>query len=1199
MCNLSICMHLESGAHFGPYEIVAPIGEGGMGRIFRARDTRLGRAVALKILSTEMLNDLERKQWLLKEARAASALNHPNIVILYDIANHAGIDFLVLEHVDGKTLKELIPANGLSFDEVSRYGAQIALGLAAAHRAGVVHSDIKPSNIMITPESQVKILDFGIAKLVRTAGVGPQNETVTYLEETPAGRIIGTIAYMSPEQTRGEVLDWRTDIFSLGSVLYEAATGRLPFQGASALSLMHEIASVTPRAPSSIRTDLPAEFDLIIERALAKDKAQRYGSAAELADAFDALRGPAATPFASVIEDEPAPVVGREQEIHRLERLLELAVRSSGKIALLSGEPGIGKTALARSFLYSMQRRYPDLLVGRGACVEQYGTGEAYLPFLEALRTLLTGRRRERLVALLRRHAPTWCLQFPSIFSGAALDQLRQEAIGANKERMLREFGDALREIAAEFPIVLLLEDLHWSDSSSIDLIRHLGQHVREQQLLVLGTVRPEEQEAGYQLFKNCKRELQGQLACEEIQLAALEPEHIATYLARHFSPNDFPPDFAEMIHHKTEGHPLFTTGIFQLLVERGDAVKRDQVWRLARPLSEMDLAVPESVRGMIAKKLEMLDEDDRRVLQYASVQGDQFLSAVLVPMLKIDELALEERLARLERHHSLIQTLGEDELPDGSLAIRYRFAHALYQNYLYTNLLNKRRTLLHREAGEILLQCYGRESARVAVALATHFERGRDLPRAVQYLIQAGDNAVALYAHAQAIQHYSRALELTERLAEVAPWEMRTALYKKRGDASLSIGSAMEAATDFQELRDLARAHGHAEWECRGLILLANVHNYKRDPERMELCATQALAIASSIEHRELWAEAVAQVAMSRMVIGRLVEARELFEQSISEARPLRHVPALLQSLTYSGLNHFFRSRYADAERADIEASRIAAESGNGFYLALSLMYLGFSRANLGRLSEALATLNDTLEMARRNGNQIVLARAPNAIGWIHREMGNLREAIGYNEACVETARQARAQEAESNALINLIYDYTLTGQSARAVDAMRLVDSLFDRELWNRWRFFDIRNQAAAAEYWLTTGKPDRAEEHGHRLLANAERYGVPKYVATAHRILGEIASARGDTNAAEQALTRSLEPFTRNPAPLVEWRNHATFGRVLLLARRPAAARESFRRAAKVVQQISANITEVELRSGFLRQPAVRQIFSEASV
>jgi tetratricopeptide (TPR) repeat protein len=1199
MYNLFIFMYLESGTRFGPYEIVAPIGEGGMGRIFRARDTRLGRAVALKILSPEKLNNLERKRWLLKEARAVSALNHPNIVILYDIASHAGIDFLVLEYVEGKTLKELIPTNGLSFDEVSRYGAQIATGLAAAHRAGVVHGDMKSANIMITPEAQVKILDFGIARLEHAAGVSSQSETVTSLEETPAGRIIGTIAYMSPEQTRGEVLDWRTDIFSLGSVLYEAATGRLPFQGASALSLMHKIASEPAQAASSIRADLPPVFDLIIERALDKDKAQRYGSAAELADALDALRAPAATPFASVIEDEPAPVVGREQEIRRLEGLLELAVRGSGKIALLSGEPGIGKTALARLFLYSIYRRYPDLLVGRGACVEQYGTGEAYLPFLEALRTLLTGRRRDRLVAILRRHAPTWCLQFPSIFSGAALDQLRHEAIGASKERMLREFGDALREIAAEFPIVLLLEDLHWSDSSSIDLIRHLGQHIREQRLLVLGTVRPEEQEAGYQLFKNCKRELQGQLACEEIQLAALEPEHIARYLARHFSPNDFPPDFAAMIHHKTEGHPLFTTGIFQLLVERGDAVKRDQVWRLARPLSEMDLAVPESVRGMIAKKLEMLEKEDRRVLQYASVQGDQFLSAVLVPMLKIDELALEECLARLERVHSLIQTLGEDELPDGSLAIRYRFAHVLYQNHLYTNLLSKRRTLLHREAGEILVQCYGRETARIAMALARHFERGRDLPRAVQYLIQAGDNAVALYAHAQAIEHYSRALELTEKLAEVPPWETRTALYKKRGDALLSIGCAMEAATDFQKLCDLAHAAGHAEWECRGLILLANVHNYKRDPESMEHSATQALAMASSIEHRELRAEAVGQVAMSRMVIGRLVEAHELFEQSISAARPLRHVPALLQSLTFSGVNHFFRSRYADAESAEIEASRIAAESDNGFYLALSLMYLGFSRANLGRLSEALATLNEALEIARRNGNQIVLARAPNAIGWIYREIGNLQDAIGYNEACVETARQARAQEAESNALINLIYDYMLTGQSARALDTMGQVETLFDRELWNRWRFFDIRNQAAAAEYWLATGKLDRAEEHGQRLLANAVRYGVPKYLATAHRILGEIASARGDANAAEEALARSLEPFTTNPAPLGEWKNHAAFGRVLLLSRRPAAAHESFRRAADVVQRISGNITDSELRSGFLRQPAVRQIFMEASV
>jgi tetratricopeptide (TPR) repeat protein len=340
-------------------------------------------------------------------------------------------------------------------------------------------------------------------------------------------------------------------------------------------------------------------------------------------------------------------------------------------------------------------------------------------------------------------------------------------------------------------------------------------------------------------------------------------------------------------------------------------------------------------------------------------------------------------------------------------------------------------------------------------------------------------------------------------------------------------------------------------------------------------------------------------QVANSRMVIGRVAEAHALFAQSVSVAQSLAHTPALLMSLTYGGVAHFFQSRYAEAEAAETEASRIAAQSRNAFYLALSQMYLGFTRANAGRISDALRALNEALDMARRNGNQIVLSRAPNAAGWIHREMGNLREAIEYNEACVETARQAGANEAQSHALINLVHDYTLAGEPAKALAAIERVDSLFDRELWNRWRFFDIRHQAAAAEYWFAARNLDRAGEHARLLLTNAKRYGVPKYIAIAHRLLGEIAARWGNFNDAEQELAYSLEPFAANPAPLVEWRNHAALGRVLLHAGgRNAAAREAFSRAAGVLHQISANITDPALRSVFLDVPEVRQVISEAS-
>lgn len=252
---------LPLGFQLGPYLVEAPIGAGGMGEVFQATDHRLHRTVAIKVLSAEKFSDPEHKRRFLQEARIVSAVNHPNIVILYDIASYRGIDFLVLEYVRGKNLQELIVPTGLPFGEVTQYGIQAARALAAAHHAGVVHRDIKPANIMITPESQVKILDFGVAKLADASEVlkraHPPGDTETQMPDTTPGVILGTITFMSPEQTRGEPLDGRSDVFSLGSVLYLAATGRPPFSGASALSIMHAIRNSQPARPE-YSADRPA-----------------------------------------------------------------------------------------------------------------------------------------------------------------------------------------------------------------------------------------------------------------------------------------------------------------------------------------------------------------------------------------------------------------------------------------------------------------------------------------------------------------------------------------------------------------------------------------------------------------------------------------------------------------------------------------------------------------------------------------------------------------------------------------------------------------------------------------------------------------------------------------------------------------------------------------------------------------------------
>jgi Tol biopolymer transport system component len=274
------------GAQLGPYQIEASLGVGGMGQVFRARDTRLGRTVAIKVLPHDKITDSDRKKRFLQEARAASALNHPNIVTLHDIASDNGIDYLVMEHVSGRSLDKVITPKGLPLTEVIGYATQIASALAAAHAAGIVHRDIKPANVMVTPESQVKILDFGLAKL---AEPGAGAETLT-----EAGTVVGTVAYMSPEQASARPLDHRTDIFSLGVVLYEMLAGVRPFHGKSHVETMNAIIN----SPAPPLDQSPALQD-VLDKALAKDPKERYQHAGDLA--IDLRRA----------QRVPAPVIAR------------------------------------------------------------------------------------------------------------------------------------------------------------------------------------------------------------------------------------------------------------------------------------------------------------------------------------------------------------------------------------------------------------------------------------------------------------------------------------------------------------------------------------------------------------------------------------------------------------------------------------------------------------------------------------------------------------------------------------------------------------------------------------------------------------------------------------------------------------------------------------------------------------------------
>jgi eukaryotic-like serine/threonine-protein kinase len=295
------------GRRLAHYELLSRLGEGGMGVVYKARDTHLDRFVAIKLLPQEFVADPDRKRRFTQEAKAASALNHPSIITVYDIAQAEGTDFIAMEYVQGKTLGELIGRKGLRLKDTLHYATQVASALAKAHAAGIVHRDLKPSNIMVTDDGLVKILDFGVAKLTMPdAGESEDaqdapTQTMAAKEHlhTEAGKIVGTVAYMSPEQAEGKTVDARSDIFSFGAVLYEMVTGTRAFQGTSSVQTLAAVINEEPKLPSQLAKDLPRELERLILRCLRKDPTRRFQIMADVAVELEEIKTESGTQIAA------------------------------------------------------------------------------------------------------------------------------------------------------------------------------------------------------------------------------------------------------------------------------------------------------------------------------------------------------------------------------------------------------------------------------------------------------------------------------------------------------------------------------------------------------------------------------------------------------------------------------------------------------------------------------------------------------------------------------------------------------------------------------------------------------------------------------------------------------------------------------------------------------------------------------------
>ena len=911
------------------------------------------------------------------------------------------------------------------------------------------------------------------------------------------------------------------------------------------------------------------------------------------------------TESAISVEPVSGKLVGRKAELDCLGNSLQKTLTGRRQIVFITGESGIGKTALVDEFQHRLVADLIGVRIARGQCVEGYGGKEAYYPLLESLGQLCRGSAGDELVHILEKQAPTLLVQFPALVRPEHREMLQQEILGATRQRMLREISKALETIASERPLLLVFEDLHWVDYSTVDLISALARRRQSAKLMLIGTYRPADLALSDHPLKTLKRELVVHELGHEIALEPLETSEVAEYLATASEGAAVPEGLAELIHRRTEGNPLFMIAALKHMRAQRLIAQENAGLTLTVPLQEVEVLAPESLQQMIESQIERLSDEERRALEAGSVAGVLFSTVVTAAAANMDVEDLEHLCEGVLHRHQLVRSAEPQEFPDGTASSRYEFAHALYRDAFYRRLALGRRTNLHQRIGEHLEKVFSTGSGEaVAPELAHHFEEGRDRSRAIKYLRLVAETAGRRYAPREAAAALQHAVDLSSKLPDTERAGIETEILTKLAGIYL-VSFDMRVVETCEALAARAAHYGLIDVEVQALIDMAYPLSWISS-ERCLKVLERALELSGRQKNPLMRARTRASCLVRRIWAGgwNAGDADEC-RRAVAEIRQAGDRLLLASHLIDYNFIQWVSSEYREAQRNAVESLAILLNQvEENPYLSTaywqSQFILPWSLLYLGEWGEMLREIKVGIAMADRNGDSYRAQTLRLYQAWLHLQAMDFAGVVEICDSVLPSLADPPWRPWGRFCHVLLGSAHRALGNYVLAQEHLFTVRDEMDRHTVIHDWIHRMMLQWALVELWLAKGDVQQARAETDKFLDLTQQTAERNWQTLAWEMNARVAMEELDITRAQDSVAKGLAAMEGFEVPLASWRVHAaaaelhehTGDRELAEYHR-ALSRDTIMKLANSLP------AEEPLRNIFLSDPVVRRVLGDATV